>query len=84
MAANEFLFYDPFEMLAPPAPLQNTLGDAVVDEIRVRLASDGVDIDSDTGGPLGDGVIDWHLAIGTLVQSHIARTDAHGVSAETS
>lgn len=83
---NELLFYDPDDRLVPRAPLRESVGDAAIDSIRTRLASEGIDIDAETARPRGDGVIDWDFAIGTLAQSHIARVEratSADVSAET-
>lgn len=78
---SEILFYDPLGRLAPRTPLREALADTAVDEIRTRLASEGVNIDADTGYPRGDGVIDWDITIGTLMEHHVRRAN---VSAETS
>lgn len=77
---NELLFYDPLGRRAPRTPLREALADPAVDAIRTRLASEGVNIDAETGHCLGDAVLDWDMTIGTLMEHHVMRAN---VSAET-
>lgn len=63
---NEILFYDSLSNLVSQVPLREVLADDAVAGLRASFADEGINIDEHTAYPLGDGTVDYNMAVQTL------------------